>query len=135
MKKRIILGASMNEKRFKSTLDENTMSIMPYLVSDNEECFYNLQDCVDLLNEQQTTIEVKDKEIAELDQQCANFLGDKIKALEEFEECTNKLKQKIFDYKFEIKKLKMENDALRYALKYLKHIEVDIDIDRAIKDE
>lgn len=45
-------------KRFKSTLDEDTMSIMPYLVSDNEEeCFYNLEDCVDLLNEQQFIIE------------------------------------------------------------------------------
>lgn len=45
-------------KRFKSTLDEDTMSIMPYLVSDNEEeCFYNLEDCVDLLNEQQSIID------------------------------------------------------------------------------
>lgn len=42
----------MTEKRFKSVIDEDIMSIMPYLVSDNEEeCFYNLQDCVDLLNE------------------------------------------------------------------------------------
>ena len=57
MKKRIIWGVSMIEKRFKSTLDEETMSIMPYIVSDNEEeCFYNLQDCVDLLNKQQVTI-------------------------------------------------------------------------------
>jgi hypothetical protein len=48
----------MSEKRFKSTLDEDTMSIMPYLVSDNEEeAFYNLQGCVDLLNEQQAEIE------------------------------------------------------------------------------
>ena len=48
----------MTEKRFKSTLNEETMSIMPFLVSDNEEeAFYNLQGCVDLLNEQQATIE------------------------------------------------------------------------------
>ena len=48
----------MSEKRFKSTIDEDTMSIMPYIVSDNEkECFYNLQGCVDLLNEQQSTID------------------------------------------------------------------------------
>lgn len=41
----------MTEKRFKSVIDEDTMSIMPYLVSDNEEeVFYNLQGCVDLLN-------------------------------------------------------------------------------------
>ena len=47
----------MSEKRFKSTIDEGTMSIMPYLVSDEEEeCFYNLEGCVDLLNEQQATI-------------------------------------------------------------------------------
>ena len=47
----------MSEKRFKSTIDEDTMSIMPYLVSDKEEeCFYNLEGCVDLLNEQQATI-------------------------------------------------------------------------------
>ena len=95
----------------------------------------HLNIIVDRLNEQQSTIEQKDKEIAELDQQCADFLGDKIRALEEFEECTDKLKQKIFDYKFEIKKLKMENDALRYALKYVKHIEVDIDVDGVIEDE
>jgi hypothetical protein len=43
----------MSEKRFKSTLDEDTMSVMLYLVSDKEEkCFYNLEGCVDLLNEQ-----------------------------------------------------------------------------------
>ena len=43
----------MVDKRFKSVIDEDTMSIMPYLVSDNEEeAFYNLQGCVDLLNEQ-----------------------------------------------------------------------------------
>ena len=46
----------MSENRFKSTIDEDTMSIMPYLVVDREECFYNLQGCVDLLNEQQATI-------------------------------------------------------------------------------
>ena len=47
----------MSENRFKSTLDEDTMSIMPYLVSDNEEeIFYNLEECIDLLNEQQATI-------------------------------------------------------------------------------
>lgn len=96
---------------------------------------YTLEEVCEKLNEQQSPIEAKDKEIAELDQQCADFLGDKIKALEEFEECTDKLKQKIFDYKFEIKKLKMENDALRYALKYVKHIEVDIDVDGVIEDE
>lgn len=41
----------MGEKRFKSVIDEDTMSVMPYLVSDNEEeAFYNLDGCVDLLN-------------------------------------------------------------------------------------
>ena len=54
----------MNEKRFKSTLDEDTMSIMPYLVSDNEEeCFYNLDDIVDLLNEQEQKIQILREEI------------------------------------------------------------------------
>lgn len=53
----------MNEKRFKSTLDEDTMSIMPYLVSDNEECFYNLDEIVDLLNEQQSKIQILREEI------------------------------------------------------------------------
>ena len=58
----------MSEKRFKSTLDEDTMSIMPYLVSDNEEeAFYNLQGCVELLNEQQSTIERLEKENKELE--------------------------------------------------------------------
>ena len=41
----------MSEKRFKSVLDEETMSVMPYLVSDKEkEAFYKLEGCVDLLN-------------------------------------------------------------------------------------
>lgn len=48
----------MSEKRFKSTIDEDTMSIMPFLVSDNEEeCFYNLKGCVDLLNKMSDEIE------------------------------------------------------------------------------
>ena len=48
----------MMSKRFKSVIDEDTMSIMPYLVSDmEEEAFYNLEGCVDLLNEQQELIE------------------------------------------------------------------------------
>ena len=47
----------ISEKQFKSTIDEETMCIMPYLVSDNEECFYNLQDCVDLLNEMNEDIQ------------------------------------------------------------------------------
>ena len=42
----------MSEKRFESVLDEETMSVMPYLVSDKEkEAFYNLEGCVDLLNQ------------------------------------------------------------------------------------
>ena len=54
----------MSEKRFKSTLDEDTMSIMPYLVSDKEEeCFYNLQGCVDLLNEQSERIKSLEMEL------------------------------------------------------------------------
>ena len=56
----------MSEKRFESTLDEDTMSIMPFLVSDNEEeAFYNLQGCVDLLNEQQATINHLKQELEE----------------------------------------------------------------------
>ena len=48
----------MSEKRFKSVIDEDTMSVMPYLVSDKEEeCFYNLQGCVDLLNTMSDEIE------------------------------------------------------------------------------
>ena len=40
----------MSEKRFKSTLDEDTMSIMPYLVSDNGKKM-TYEQVVDLLNE------------------------------------------------------------------------------------
>ena len=41
----------MSDKRFESVLDEETMSVMPYLVSDKEkEAFFNLEGCVDLLN-------------------------------------------------------------------------------------
>ena len=56
----------MSEKRFKSTLDEDTMSIMPYLVSDNEECFYNLEGCVDLLNELSTSCRQLEREVKSL---------------------------------------------------------------------
>ena len=63
-------------------------------------------EVVDLLNEQQ-------KEIAELDQQCADFLGDKIKALEEFEECTDKLKAKILEQQSTITEL--ERKLNKYA--------------------
>lgn len=59
----------MIEKRFKSTIDEETMSIMPYLVSDEEEeCFYNLEGCVDLLNEQEAIINKLQEENASLKQ-------------------------------------------------------------------
>ena len=122
----------MNEKKLiYITLVNNYYEIRE--VEENSYCCRRLTptEVSDLLNKQQATIEAKDKEIAELNQQCADFLGDEIKALEEFGECTDKLKQKIF----EIKKLKIENDALRYALKYLKHIEVDIDIDGVVDDE
>lgn len=49
----------MSEKqRFESVIDEDTMSVMPYFVCDKEEeCFYNLQGCVGLLNKQQSEIE------------------------------------------------------------------------------
>ena len=52
-------------------------------------------------------------EIAELDQQCADFLGDKIKALEEFEECTDKLKAKILEQQDTIQEL--ERKLKKYA--------------------
>jgi len=65
------------------------------------------------IGEQQATIEAKDKEIAELDQQCADFLGDKIKALEEFEECTDKLKAKILEQQDTIQEL--ERKLKKYA--------------------
>lgn len=128
----------MSEKRFICGLEFPINSNNPIrIISDSieDKDYYKFSDICNVLNNQQATIEAKDKEIAELDQQCADFLGDKIKALEEFEECTDKLKQKIFDYKFEIKRLKMENDALQYALKYVKHIEVDIDVNGVIDDE
>ena len=74
---------------------------------------FNFESAVACLNEQQATIEAKDKEIAELDQQCADFLGDKIKALEEFEECTDKLKAKILEQQDTIQEL--ERKLKKYA--------------------
>ena len=72
----------MSEKRF--TLDE----LYCYVIQDNKKRLTDKQ-VVDLLNEQQSTIE----------------------------------------------QLQEENDALRYALKYVKHIEVDIDVDGVIDEE
>ena len=81
----------MSEKRFKSTLDEDTMSIMPYLVSDNEEeSFYNLQDCVDLLNKQQATItelERKLKKYARIGEEQLKWI---IELQDELNECRAK---------------------------------------------
>ena len=74
---------------------------------------FNFESAVACLNEQQASIEAKDKEIAELDQQCADFLGDKIKALEEFEECTDKLKAKILEQQDTIQEL--ERKLKKYA--------------------
>lgn len=74
----------MNEKRFESIIDEETMSIMPYLVYDNEEeCFYNLQGWVDLLNEQQATITELKKENERLKKRVYDF--EKRKIIEESE--------------------------------------------------
>lgn len=82
----------MSEKRFKSTIDEDTMSIMPYIVSDNEkECFYNLQDCVDLLNKQQAIIsdlKEENKQLLCKLQQMKEYLQAKI------DECKNPKKMK-----------------------------------------
>jgi hypothetical protein len=82
------------------------------VIEDNGKRLSN-KKLVGLLNKQQSTIEQKDKEIAELDQQCADLLGDKIKALEEFEECTDKLKAKILEQQAIIQSLKEENRKLK----------------------
>ena len=109
--------------RYTLMFDEHT-----FFVWDNEkdERMTALQ-VTKKLNEQQSTIEAKDKEIAELDQQCADFLGDNIKALEEFEECTDKLKAKILEQQDTIQELERklkkyakigeENEQLRQELK------------------
>lgn len=82
----------MSEKRFKSTLDEDTMSIMPYLVYDNEEeAFYNLQGCVDLLNEQEETIKGLQSELDLV----ANFKVWSRRKLEEDNERLRKQLEKI----------------------------------------
>ena len=98
-----------SDGRYTLMFDEHT-----FFVWDNEkdERMTALQ-VTKKLNEQQSTIEAKDKEIAELDQQCADFLGDKIKALEEFEECTDKLKAKILEQQDTIQEL--ERKLKKYA--------------------
>ena len=107
----------MSEKRFKSVIDEDTMSIMPYLVSDKEEeCFYNLQGCVDLLNEQQDIIGEQKIAIDEL-----------ITDYKNLEKENEKLKQEIKQYwkyrdkwKQEAKELKKENGQLRRLFEEMK---------------
>lgn len=49
------------------------------------------------------------KEINNLNQENSNLLGDKIRSLEEFEKCTNKLKAKILQ-------LQEENEQLRFLI-------------------
>lgn len=104
----------MSEKRFKSTIDEDTMSIMPYLVSDKEEeCFYNLEGCVDLLNEQQELIEelkVSDemgwKRAERFEKKCPKELYNK------------KMYIKRLEYK--VQKFKEENEQLRRLFEEMK---------------
>lgn len=82
----------MSEKRFKSIIDEETMSIMPFLVYDNvEEAFYNLQGCVDLLNEQEETIKGLQSELDLV----ANFKVWSRRKLEEDNERLRKQLEKI----------------------------------------
>ena len=104
----------MSEKRFKSVIDEDTMSVMPYLVSDKEEeCFYNLQGCVDLLNEQQEFIE---------ELQVSDEMG--WKRAEHFEKkCPKELHNKkmyIKRLEYKVQKFKEENEQLRKELKEIK---------------
>lgn len=75
------------------------------LVVDNENKDWkgHILNIVRLLNEQQ-------KEINDLHQENADLLGDKIRSLDEFEKCTNKLKAKILH-------LQEENEALKKFIK------------------
>ena len=122
----------MSEKRFNCVLGNGY-----HIINDNvDNMTYFLQEKNDVvklvvvLNEQQATIEAKDKEIAELDQQCADFLGDKIKALEEFEECTDKLKAKIGEQQATIEQLQKSEDVKEFSALFNQSIALK----REIKD-
>lgn len=98
----------MSEKRFTFSTKWR------WILFDNEtEKFMDMEDCKDKLNEQQDTI-------SQLEQENANRLGDKIRSLDEFEKCTNKLKKKILEQQAtinkqddEIKKLKRTERSWR----------------------
>lgn len=110
----------MSEKRFFTKINKNGRNVII-----DKECHTELFDMTlacEVLNrldlklkyynevngEHQSTIEQKDKEIAELDQQCADFLGARIKAQEEWEKCTDKLKEKIGEQQATIEELRLQ---------------------------
>lgn len=99
----------MSDKRFKSTIDEETMSIMPYLVSDNEEeAFYNLQGCVDLLNEQQATNSALRTENNHL----IDVIKEYAKKYEEQQDTIKHLETYSADLEADVKRLMKENKEL-----------------------
>lgn len=68
-----------------------------------------IKDVVGLLNEQQATTD-------KLDQENADLLGARIKAQEDWEKCTDKLKVKILQLQEENEKLSEKNRRLIYHM-------------------
>lgn len=96
----------MSEKRFSKL----SSSIDYFDVWDSvEEKGYTLEEVCEKLNEQQATID-------KLDQENADLLGARIKAQEEWEKCTDKLKAKILEQQATIQSLKEENEKLTKML-------------------
>ena len=96
------------------TNDCNEDKRIAKVITDKGELYsYNdLYEISDLLNKQQTTID-------KLDQENADLLGARIKAQEEWEKCTDKLKAKILEQQATIDKLEQRdyyNQSERYKI-------------------
>lgn len=107
----------MNEKMFGIRVDDIDNTIIN-ITRDGEDFAWFLSDIVtdkqvekvvDKLNEQQSTID-------KLDQENADLLGARIKAQEEWEKCTDKLKAKILEQQATITKLNKQIEQLHLAI-------------------
>ena len=116
----------MSEKRFTvdkvGIYDNQEKKQFKFTAYDWIDC--DIYECCKVMNEQESTID-------KLDQENADLLGARIKAQEEWEKCTDKLKEKILEQQATIhrdelsiktmltnmEKLEKENSELRQKLK------------------
>ncbi len=112
----------MSEKRF----EYGETDLFEWIEENGE--IISTKECVKKLNEQQATID-------KLDQENADLLGARIKAQEEWEKCTDKLKAKILEQQATISRLGEENEQLKKRNKFLEEFDGQAKIVANLKEE